>query len=116
MKKLSLLIPAVAGLLLMASTAPSLAAEKPKGKEVTIAGDAKCAMCMLKESDQCQTVVQAKDKKGKVVTYYLADNEVTKAFHQNICKEAKQVTVTGTVKKVHGKEQLTPTKIQLASK
>jgi hypothetical protein len=112
MKKLSVLLAGVAGLLLIAVAAPSFAAEK--SKERTITGEAKCAKCMLKEGDKCQTVIQAENKNGKTVTYYLVDNEAAKAFHENVCKEAKKATATGTVKKVDGKMEFTATKIDLA--
>jgi hypothetical protein len=112
MKKTSLLLTAVAGLLLLAFATPTFAAEKPK--ERTITGEAKCAKCMLKETDKCQTVIQAENKQGKTVTYYLVDNDVAKAFHHNVCKEAKKATATGTVKKVGGKSELTASKIELA--
>lgn len=114
MKKLSLLLTVVAGLAFCAWAIPASAAEEGKGKEVTVKGEAKCAMCALHESDKCQTVIQTEAKNGKKVTYYLADNDVAKGFHENVCKAAKKVTATGTVKKVHGKEQLTLTKIELA--
>jgi pyridoxine/pyridoxamine 5'-phosphate oxidase len=113
MKTLSLLLGAAAGLALMAFTAS--AAVPVKGEEVTLTGEAKCAMCMLKESDKCQTVIQT-EKDGKKTTYYLADNEVAKKFHENVCKAAKKVTATGTVKTVDGKQELTATKIELAQK
>src|SRR5262249_54886421 len=59
------------GLLLLALSAPALAEDKDsKGKEVTIAGEGKCAKCILKEADKCQTVIQAKEE-GKTVNYYL---------------------------------------------
>lgn len=114
MKRLSLLLTAIAGLAVLAVATPSFAAEQEKGKEITITGDAKCAMCMLKEGDKCQTVIQTEGKNGKMVTYYLADNDAAKKFHEDVCKSAKKVTATGTVKKVHGKEELTVTKIALA--
>ena len=110
MKK-SLLFTAVAGLLLLALATPTLAADKPK--ERTITGEAKCAKCMLKEGDKCQTVIQVENKKGKTINYYLVENEVSKAFHQNVCKEAKKVTATGTVKRVEGKNEFTASKIEL---
>lgn len=113
MKKVSLLFVFVAGLLLLAFATPSFAAEGGKKKEVTITGEAKCAKCMLKEGDKCQTVIQAEGKNGKTVTYYLTENDASKAFHENVCKEAKKATATGTVKKVDGKSQLTVTKIEL---
>ena len=100
------------GLLMLALATPTFAAEKPKEK--TITGEAKCAKCMLKETDKCQTVIQVEGKNGKTVKYYLADNDVSKAFHENVCTEAKKVTATGTVKKVDGKNELTVSKIALA--
>jgi hypothetical protein len=36
-----------------------------------------------------------------------------KAFHHNVCTEAKKVTATGTIKKVDGKNEFTASKIEL---
>jgi hypothetical protein len=110
MKKL--LLTGIAGLLLFALATPSFAADEGKAKQRTITGEAKCAKCMLKETAKCQTVIQA-EKNGKTVNYYLADNDVAKNFHENVCKEAKKVTATGTVKTVDGKQELTASKIEL---
>jgi hypothetical protein len=109
MKKL--MLTGLASLLLLALATPSFAADT--AKEKTIKGEAKCAHCMLKEGDKCQTVVQVENKDGKKVNYYLVDNEVAKNFHENVCKAAKKVTVTGTVQKVNGKNELTAKKIEL---
>ena len=81
--------------------------------EKTVTGEGKCGKCELKETKSCQNVVQVKEG-DKTVTYYLTHNDVSKAFHENICKETKKITVTGTVKEVDGKMELTPTKIALA--
>ena len=51
---------------------------------------------------------------GKKITYYLAKNKLSTDFHENLCKESKQVKATGTVKEVDGKKELTVTKIELA--
>lgn len=107
MKKASLVLTGVAGLLLLALASPAFAADK------TITGEAKCAKCLLKETDKCQTVIEAEGKNGKTVRYYLVDNDVSKAFHPTVCKEAKKVTATGTIKTVEGKRELTATKIDL---
>jgi len=69
----------------------------------------------LKETDSCQNVIEAEEN-GKKVTYYLAKNDISKDFHSNICKEAKKVKATGTVKEVDGKKELTVSKISLADK
>jgi RecG-like helicase len=98
---------AVAGLT-MTFTLNSRAAD-----EKTITGEGKCAKCALKESAECQNVVQVKEGE-KTVTYYLDQNDVSKEFHKNVCKEANKISVTGTVKQVDGKMHLTPTKIELS--
>src|SRR3989442_1635391 len=114
MKKTSLLITGVAGLLLLALATPTFAAEKEKGKDktVTITGEGKCGKCALHETEKCHNVIQTENKNGKKVTYYLTQNDVSKAFHDNICKESKKVTATGTVKTEDGKKVLTVTKIE----
>jgi hypothetical protein len=114
MKTLPLLIAGAASLLLLAIATPSFAAEGGKDKERTITGEAKCAKCMLKETDKCQTVIQVKGKNDKLTTYYLADNDVSKKFHEAVCEKAKKVTAVGTVKKVDGKNELTVTRIEVA--
>lgn len=111
MKKASLLFAGIVGLWLIAIAAPAFAAHTPK--EETVTGEAKCAKCMLKETDKCQTVIQAENKAGEKVTYYLADNDASKAFHHHVCTETKKATATGTVKKVDGKSVLTVSKIEL---
>jgi hypothetical protein len=78
----------------------ALGAKEPKpGKERAVTGEAKCAKCALKESDTCQTVVVIENKKGKAQTVYLEQNDVAKKFHAEVCKEAKKVSLTGTLKK-----------------
>ena len=49
----------------------------------------------------------------KTVTYYLADNAVSKKFHDKICSKSAQVKATGDVKEVDGKMELTASKIEL---
>lgn len=104
MKKLYSLI-ALAGLLAI----PAFAADK----EVTITGDGMCAKCALHETKKCQTVIQTQED-GKTVTYYLAQNGVSKDFHDNICKTSEKVTATGTVSEENGKKILTASKIEAA--
>ena len=112
MKRVSLLFTAIAGLAFLALATPTFAAE---GKEHSVTGEAKCAKCSLHTSDKCQTVIQAEGKNGKMVTYYLTDNDVAKNFHDEICKEPKKVTAMGTVKKGEGgKMELTASKIEVA--
>jgi hypothetical protein len=114
MRKLSFAFAAVAAFVVLAVAAPAYAADDAAAKERTITGEAKCAKCALHQTEKCQTVIQAENKKtGKTVTYYLADNEVAKNFHEKVCKESKKVKATGTVKKADGKQELTLTKIDV---
>jgi len=78
----------------------------------TLAGEAKCAKCELKSQDTCQTVIQVKEG-DKTVTYYVAPNDVAKAFHKEVCHGPEQVTATGTIKTVDGKLMLTASAIDL---
>ena len=111
MKKSLTLWSGVAALALLAWVAPSSAADK--AKEVTVSGEGKCAKCALHEADKCQNVIETKEG-GKKVTYYLAQNDVSKEFHDKICKGPQKVKAVGTVKEVDGKKELTVSKIELA--
>ena len=103
----------VAGVALFLSSAAARTVEAEDS--VTITGEGKCAKCALKETKECQNVIQT-EKDGRTVSYYLVANDVSKEFHGKLCKETKKITATGTVKEVDGKMQLTPTKIELAEK
>ena len=96
--------------LVLAMNATSAFAED---KEVTIKGDAKCAMCMLHEGDACKTVIQT-EKAGKTQTYYLVENDISKGFHEDVCHGAKKVVAKGTLTEVDGKQKLTLSKIEVA--
>ena len=78
----------------------------------TLTGEGKCAKCALQETDSCQNAIEVEEG-GKKVTYYLAQNPVSKAFHGKICKAPKKITVTGDVKEVDGKNEITATKVEL---
>jgi hypothetical protein len=104
MKRILSLI-ALTGLLAI----PAFAADQ----EVTITGEGKCAKCALHETDKCQNVIQTQED-GKTVTYYLAQNDTSKDFHDNLCKKSEKVTATGTLKEKDGKKILTVSKIEEA--
>ena len=92
---------------------PVLAADDAKPKEITVTGECMCAKCALHAADKCQNVVKV-EKDGKTTTYWLAQNDVSKEFHDTVCKENKKVTCTGTVKTEDGKEVMTVSKIEEA--
>ena len=111
MKKSILFLTIAAGLVMAVTTSRLLAADTT-GKEVTITGNAVCAKCTLHEGDKCQTVIQA-EVAGKAVNYYVTPNDVSKAFHKNVCTgPGEKVTATGTIKEKDGKEMLTLSKIE----
>ena len=109
MKK-NLLALLVISALAVASALVATAADKEK----TIVGDGACAKCVLKETETCQHTVTT-DEGGKKVTYYLAQNDVAKEFGNQLCTEKKKIKVTGTVKTVGGKQELTATKMELGT-
>ncbi|MCI0537186.1 MAG: DUF6370 family protein [Verrucomicrobiales bacterium] len=109
MKKSLILSLSVGTLFLLATMTPSYADDK----EVTLEGKGECAKCGLKKADSCQNTVTV-DKAGKKTTYYIEKNKVAGDFHKNICQEAKDIKVVGTVKEVDGKQVVTATKIEVA--
>jgi hypothetical protein len=98
--------------LLVAGMAMALGVTARAADTKTLSGEGKCAKCALKETKECQNTVQVKEG-DKTVTYYLVQNDVSKEFHDNICKGPKKVKATGTVKEVDGKMQMTATKIEV---
>ncbi|MFV1995553.1 MAG: hypothetical protein ACC661_08950, partial [Verrucomicrobiales bacterium] len=62
------------------------------GKEITVKGQATCAKCSLKLSDECENVITATNKKGKEVTYWLASQDQHKAL---FCKGKTGVVAVG---------------------
>jgi len=110
MKK-SMLVLVTAGLLLTVAASRLFAADS-SNKEITLTGMAVCGKCVLHETQECQNVLQIQ-KDGKTVNYYLAQNDISKAFHSNICGTAgEKVTATGTVSEKDGKQVLTVSKIE----
>jgi hypothetical protein len=82
--------------------APAVAADK----EETLKGTITCGKCDLKMVDKCHTVIKVGDK------IYWFDADSSKKFHKEICTEAKEGTVVGTVKKDGDKMVVTATKVE----
>jgi len=101
----------LSSLLLVSLTSFSFAASG--GKEITLTGKGCCAKCCLKIADECQNVLSV-EKDGKKTTYFIAQNDLSKAFHENICKKPADIVVTAECAKVGDKLQLTPSKIELS--
>src|SRR5205809_2615868 len=102
MKSLTLSLTLATTVLLAVSGSKLMAADA--GKEVTLTSNAVCAKCVLHETKECQNVLQVVES-GKTNNYYLAQNDVSKNFHDQICGTAgEKVTATGTVSEKGGKE------------
>ena len=98
----------LAGLCFLALVSFARAIDETK----TVTGEGKCAMVDMKTGSMCQTVIQVTD--GKTTTlYYVADNEVAKKFHPQICGHPQKVTATGTIKNWNGKLEITPSKLEV---
>jgi hypothetical protein len=113
MRKACLSAAVAAGALLFAVNTTVRAADAAPAAPVTITGEAKCAKCSMHKSENCQTVIETSDNSGKTTDYYLVDNAVAKSFHEDICKQAKKATATGTVADHDGKKEFVATKIDL---
>ena len=68
-------------------------AQAEEGKEEKLKGTITCAKCDLKLAKACHTVVKVKD----MVYWFEKDSKDYKGTHKQICTEAKEGTVTGTV-------------------
>ena len=53
-------------------------------EEKTVTGEGQCAKCSLQETKKCQNAIVTEEG-GQKVTYYLAQNAISKAFHKNVC-------------------------------
>jgi hypothetical protein len=79
--------------------------------EVTLSGDMVCAKCVLHESKKCQNVLKVAEG-GTETKYYLADNQVAKDHHEEVCGATAKATVTGKVSEKAGKKVLTASTIK----
>ena len=100
LKALSLLF---SGLMLTAAVA--FAADK----EVTLSGQ--CAKCSLGITKSCQNALVVKQD-GKETVYLLAENDVSKKFHDELCSDTKALKVTGIVSEKDGQKIITASKIE----
>ena len=110
MKNLIAILGCALALSLSASTR---AAEAGKDKEIK--GEGLCLKCELKKSDKCQNAIRVKEN-GKETIYVLEKNDVSEAFHKNICGGPKKVIAKGVVKKDGDKTILVASKIELDEK
>ena len=97
-----------AGLLVASGT--NSAGEKEK-KEVVLKGKVCCNKCELGKSTECETVIVVKDDKTKKDVVYFFDKASHAKFHDDICANAKNGSVTALVKDVDKKKVITVKKV-----
>lgn len=110
--KLEAETPGVGGTGPAGQSGATVLSESGSGKEITVKGKALCGKCQLHQAASCQNVLQVQDGK-KTLSYWVVANDVSRNFHANVCKEAKPVSATGSVKDVAGKLEFTATKLEL---
>ncbi len=103
MKKLTLLTT-----ILAAFAIPAFAAE------TKIEGEAVCAKCNLKTATACQAAITVTGADGKKETILADNNDVSKAFHKQICQDTKKVKAEGVITEKDGKKTIALTKIVAA--
>jgi len=108
-------IARLVSLLIVAFVAAVVVRSAEKEKEVTLTGAGQCAKCSLGKTESCQNAVVVKQD-GKETTYLIADNEVSKKFHDELCDAVKQIKVTGVVKDNKGQKEIVASKIELVAK
>jgi hypothetical protein len=85
---------------------------KADAKEKTLKGTILCGKCALNETPKCHTAIKVKEGDKDVVYYF--DPEGSKKYHQPICRENKEGTVTGKVSEKDGKMMVKVSKVEFA--
>ena len=92
--------------------------ERDPNAERTVKGTLKCAKCSLKKTEQCQAALEItrKNKDGKETTrvIMIKNDDVSKAFHKEICKADIFAAVTGKLEGDRKNRVLVASKIEKA--
>ena len=120
MKKLFTLITvaAFAFSIAMVDAADDKKKKRDPNAERTIKGTLKCAKCSLKKTEACQAALEItrKNKDGKETTrvIMIKNDDVSKAFHKEICKADIFAAVTGMLEGDRKNRVLVASKIEEA--
>ena len=86
--------------------------------ERTIKGTLKCAKCSLKKTEECQAALEikrkGKDGKETARIIMIKNNDVSKAFHKEICKADVFAAVTAKFEGDRKNRVLVASKIEKA--
>ncbi len=99
----------ILGVVLALGLSDSVRAEEA---EKEIKGEGLCLKCELKKADKCTNAIRVKGKDGKETLYVLEANDVSNAFHKNVCSAVIKVVAKGKVKKDGDKNILVASKIE----
>jgi hypothetical protein len=97
------------GLLLLVVALPQQVAAD---ESVTLNGVGLCAKCALGQTETCQNAIKLNED-GKEVVYLLTVNDVSKAFHKNVCSGSANISAVGKFAEVGGKKFFTANKLSL---
>ncbi len=101
----------ILGVVLALGLSTARAADE-KDIEKEIKGEGLCLKCELKKADKCTNAIRVKEKDGKETLYVLEANDVSNAFHKNVCSSVIKVIAKGKVKKDGDKNILVASKIE----
>ncbi len=93
-------------------SAPKVANATAKSELTTIKGLGLCAKCELGQTAECQNAIKL-SKGGKDVIYLFAANDVSKAFHKNVCTGSANIVATGSLGSEGDKPLFTATTLEL---
>ena len=85
------------------------------GKLQTLSGTGLCTKCALGETKKCSNALQVKGKDGKITTYYITHDAISKAYHKNVCGGPAPTQATGLVSQDKKKQIITVSKISKKS-
>ena len=92
--------------------------KKDPAAERTIKGTLKCAKCSLKKTEECQAALEikrkGKDGKETARIIMIKNNDVSKAFHKEICKADVFAAVTAKFEGDRKNRVLVASKIEKA--
>ncbi|MDP7010402.1 MAG: DUF6370 family protein [Verrucomicrobiota bacterium] len=101
MKKLTTLftMAALTFSIAMVDAADDKKKKRDPNAERTLKGTLKCAKCSLKKTEECQAALEikrkSKDGKETARVIMIKNDDVSKAFHKEICKADVFAAVTG---------------------
>ena len=91
---------------------PAIATASAEQASVTIKGLGLCAKCELGQTAECQNAIKL-SKDGKDLIYLFAANDISKAFHKNVCTGTANIIATGSLGSQGDKPLFTATSLKL---